>query len=69
MGLKHLLLSGIILMLTDAYSIAQQSDSVNPCFKLWYNTPAERWMTQAIPIGNGVLGAMISGGIDKAILR
>jgi alpha-L-fucosidase 2 len=33
--------------------------------KLWYNQPAEEWMTQALPIGNGSIGAMIFGGIEK----
>lgn len=32
---------------------------------LWYNSPAEDWMTSALPIGNGRLGAMIFGGVEK----
>ncbi|MGV8092249.1 MAG: glycoside hydrolase N-terminal domain-containing protein [Mangrovibacterium sp.] len=28
--------------------------------KLWYNKPAEKW-EEALPIGNGRLGAMIFG--------
>jgi alpha-L-fucosidase 2 len=31
--------------------------------KLWYNRPSRKW-TDALPIGNGRLGAMIYGGID-----
>jgi alpha-L-fucosidase 2 len=31
---------------------------------LWYNKPAEKW-TEALPIGNGHLGAMIYGGVEK----
>lgn len=34
-------------------------------FKLWYDYPAERWMTQALPIGNGYMGAMFFGGITE----
>ncbi|WP_316800598.1 glycosyl hydrolase family 95 catalytic domain-containing protein [Pedobacter frigidisoli] len=30
---------------------------------LWYNKPAEKW-TDALPIGNGRLGAMIFGGVN-----
>ena len=30
--------------------------------KLWYDKPAEKW-TDALPIGNGSLGAMIYGGV------
>ncbi len=32
--------------------------------KLWYNKPALKW-TEALPIGNGRLGAMIFGGIEN----
>ncbi len=31
---------------------------------LWYKQPAKKWMTEALPIGNGSLGAMIFGGLD-----
>lgn len=31
--------------------------------KLWYNRPATNWMTSALPVGNGELGAMFFGGI------
>lgn len=33
--------------------------------RLWYETPAENWMTQGLPIGNGELGAMFFGGITS----
>ena len=33
--------------------------------QLWYNQPAENWVLQALPIGNGMMGAMIFGGINK----
>jgi len=36
------------------------AESVSP--KLWYQQPAEKW-TDALPIGNGRLGAMVFGGI------
>ena len=29
---------------------------------LWYRLPAQHWETQALPIGNGRLGAMLFGG-------
>lgn len=31
---------------------------------LWYDKPATKW-EQALPVGNGHLGAMIFGGVDK----
>jgi len=36
--------------------------------QLWYNQPAQKW-TDALPIGNGNLGAMIYGGIDEEHLQ
>ena len=32
---------------------------------LWYRTPASNWVTEALPIGNGEMGAMIFGGIAQ----
>ena len=33
--------------------------------KLWYDKPATHWEQQALPIGNGRLGAMIFGGLPE----
>lgn len=33
--------------------------------KLWYNQPATDWQSEALPIGNGYIGAMFFGGIEK----
>ena len=30
---------------------------------LWYRQPAQRW-TEALPVGNGRLGAMVFGGVE-----
>ena len=35
---------------------------------LWYKKPAERW-TEALPIGNGRLGAMVFGGVNTERLQ
>jgi alpha-L-fucosidase 2 len=31
---------------------------------LWYDRPAETWMTEALPIGNGPMGPMLFGGTE-----
>lgn len=57
--MKHKTLSiinSIILFLATSF-IAQSQE-----LKLWYNRPAAKWV-EALPIGNGRLGAMIFGGI------
>ena len=37
----------------------------SPELKLWYTQPATHWMTSALPIGNGELGALFFGGITN----
>jgi alpha-L-fucosidase 2 len=32
---------------------------------LWYRRPATKWETEALPIGNGRLAAMVFGGIER----
>ena len=32
--------------------------------KLWYRQPAVKW-TEALPIGNGRIGAMLFGGVEQ----
>ncbi|MEU6724517.1 glycoside hydrolase N-terminal domain-containing protein [Nonomuraea wenchangensis] len=36
---------------------------------LWYDRPATDWETQALPIGNGPLGAMVFGGVARERLQ
>jgi len=47
----------IIFSLFSAMSLNAQSDTI---LKLWYNKPAKQWV-EALPIGNGRLGAMVFG--------
>src|SRR6056297_2942736 len=35
---------------------------------LWYEQPARKW-AQALPLGNGRMGAMVFGGIEKERLQ
>ncbi len=41
-----------------------QSPSPDETLSLWYRQPAEQWI-EALPIGNGRLGAMVFGGIER----
>ena len=43
-------------------TVTASDDVAPPGAVLWYSKPAEAW-TQALPVGNGRLGAMIFGGI------
>jgi alpha-L-fucosidase 2 len=35
---------------------------------LWYRAPAKKW-TEALPVGNGRLGAMVFGGPEREQLQ
>src|SRR3954451_20194253 len=37
--------------------------------KLWYNKPSGKTWENALPIGNGRLGAMIFGNVEKEIIQ
>jgi alpha-L-fucosidase 2 len=36
--------------------------------RLWYRQPAAQWV-EALPVGNGRLGAMVFGGVEKERLQ
>ena len=40
----------------------------NSLLKLWYNQPAQKWV-EALPIGNGRLGAMVFGNPSKETIQ
>ena len=45
-------------------SCNQEITETQPSFRLWYDSPAQIW-TEALPLGNGRLGAMVFGGISE----
>src|SRR6478672_11940080 len=61
-----------LLGLTMAWAAARaespasiSSAGQGTAMKLWYDRPATTWMTEALPIGNGRLGAMVFGGVKE----
>lgn len=58
--LSLLILSFCVLQQEVSAIKAPQGDYV-----LWYKQPAKKWMTSALPLGNGQLGAMIFGGVEQ----
>lgn len=58
------LLIGLVLTLTFREGYAQ----VAP-LKLWYNTPSGEVWENAMPLGNGKIGAMVYGNVDKEIIQ
>ena len=33
--------------------------------RLWYDKPADDWQTQALAIGNGYMGGLVFGGVNR----
>lgn len=58
---KSLLLTAILLALLSVKAHSQ-GDSPSK-MRIWFNRPADNW-NDALPVGNGSLGAMIFGGIE-----
>ena len=57
---KSLLLTVIVLCLITLQSCV---NTAKDNLILWYTAPATDWMKEALPIGNGYMGAMIFGGV------
>ena len=51
-----------------AFIIINCQLSIVNCMTLWYNRPAQYW-EEALPIGNGRLGAMISSAVETDTLQ
>ena len=52
----------LVTITAEEFSFAQTFN------KLWYNKPAERWV-EALPVGNGRLGAMVYGNPHKETIQ
>ena len=46
------------------YPIVKAQDNLT----IWYDKPAKEWV-EALPIGNGQLGAMIFGKVDEELIQ
>lgn len=62
--IKYLLASTLLLLTGNALA-GLPEDSL---LKLWYRQPAQQWV-EALPVGNGRIGAMVFGGIQQEQLQ
>ncbi|MFP5080000.1 glycosyl hydrolase family 95 catalytic domain-containing protein [Pedobacter sp. JCM 36344] len=46
-------------------TVYSDSSSRSRKLQLWYTSPGKDWASEALPIGNGYMGGMIFGGIEK----
>ena len=61
--MKKLFIISFLLVTISGFSQTRQS------LKLWYRQPSGKTWENALPIGNGRLGAMIYGNPDKEIIQ
>ena len=59
---RQLFVTTIFLFVFGLTATAQQNE------KLWYNKPATAW-TEALPVGNGRLGAMVFGKVNEELIQ
>jgi alpha-L-fucosidase 2 len=63
-GLQFSLFLGVLFLISPFKSWSQEYSQL----KLWYDKPAEKWV-EALPIGNGRLGAMVYGDPKEEIIQ
>ena len=62
------LIAVIIGVLLISQASAEPQENYPSGLKIWFNQPADNW-NDALPVGNGRLGAMVFGGIEKERLE
>lgn len=60
---RNRILLAVVLYLTASFAAAQKPLPL----RLWYDSPAT-FFEEALPIGNGKMGAMVFGGIDDNVI-
>ena len=60
--IKKYLFAALVLTCNCICTMSQEN------LKLWYKQPAAIW-TEALPIGNGRLGAMVFGRVDEELFQ
>lgn len=55
-------------LIVVALTLMNLSLSAQENLKLWYEQPAKEWV-EALPLGNGQIGAMVFGGIENELIQ
>ena len=63
LGVQPMLLKSGVNQDSESAATEPEPTTTMP-LSLWYDKPAENWMKQALPIGNGPMGAMLFGGTE-----
>jgi len=68
MKFQSLILLSSLIFLISAFTQVSRSGELPSDMKIWFTKPADSW-NDALPVGNGRIGAMVFGGIDKERLE
>jgi alpha-L-fucosidase 2 len=68
MKYKFLIILVTALLFVTCSKFIEPEKELNPSLNLWYDKPAGSW-TEALPVGNGRLAAMIYGGTEKETIQ
>ena len=52
------------VLVVPCYRAGRVTNTPDPTTVLWYSRPADAWL-EALPVGNGRLGAMVFGGVGR----
>jgi alpha-L-fucosidase 2 len=63
-ALRTLLAGGFVFATTLFFLTTGRAGDSSPALLLWYRQPATNWL-EALPVGNGRLGAMVFGGVTN----
>jgi alpha-L-fucosidase 2 len=68
--MKQTIIHHLPLVLVAAAFLTSCNDGVreNPALKMYYDKPAGEWV-EALPVGNGRLGAMVFGRTDRELIQ
>ena len=61
-------LAGAIAPLADEPQLSGNAPAPGEPLSLWYHQPAAKWV-EALPVGNGRIGAMVFGGLNRERLQ
>ncbi len=65
MKLKSLFLASLLLGACSGSPVPKADGAPGEKLSLWYTSPANDWMNEALPLGNGQFGASFFGGVEK----
>lgn len=57
----------MVILMTSTFSHLTEAQPEKP-LELWYQQPAAEW-TEALPLGNGRLGAMVYGKVNEEVIQ